>query len=284
MPDEAERPVVVTFDSRYTRAAMAMLHSLSAVRTGQKTTVIALAGELPQRQAYAVTSAAHAAGLDFEIRDMTGACLDLPFDSHGSPAVYYRLHIAELLPEYDSALYVDADTIFLRDPAELLTLDLGPHPLAAVQDVCVPTLGSPDCLPGVPLDEDERALPYFNSGLLVIDLDHWRRLGIGSAALRFATTSAQHVRFWDQDALNHVVRGDWRRLDRRWNVFPLEDIWQAEEFPYYGEEYVPRTGLARLAREAYLIHFVTRHKPWTDSFPAGRLRDLWWSYDEPAVR
>lgn len=284
MREDLQRPIVVAFDSRYARAARAMLHSLAAVRNGQTTTVIALAGDLAPEQARTITSAATSAGLDFEIRDMTGTCLGLPFDSHGSPAVYYRLHIAEALPEYSSAVYVDADTLFLRDPAELLTLDLGPYPLAAVQDVCVPTLGTPGCLPGLPLAEAERALPYFNSGLLVIDLDRWRRREIGPAALRFATTSAQHVRFWDQDALNHVVRGQWHRLDRRWNVFPLEDIWQAEEFPYYGEEHVPRSRLGRLASEAYLIHFVTRHKPWTDTFPAGRLRDLWWSYDGATVR
>jgi lipopolysaccharide biosynthesis glycosyltransferase len=273
------RPIVVTFDDSYVRAATAMLRSLARVRAGKPTTVIALVGGVSPEHVRALSTAGDAMGLSLSVRDVSQTCRGLPYDSHGSPAVYYRLFMGEVLPEFSSVLYVDSDTIFLSDPAELLTLDFDPYPIAAVQDLCVPTLGSPDCLPGCEFTSAERDLPYFNSGLMVVDLDRWRRMGIGAAAVRFATDSPQHVRFWDQDALNAVIRGNWHRLDRRWNVFPLHEIWSVEPFPYHGEGHVPRTRLEQLSREAFLIHFVTRHKPWTHDFPPGRLRDLWLAHD-----
>ncbi len=276
---DTQRPIVVTFDGRYVRAAAAMLRSLARVRTGKPTTVIALVGRISQDQVRALSAMGSAMGLVFELRDVSSSCRGLPYDCHGSSAVYYRLLMGEMLPEFSSVLYVDSDTIFLRDPADLLVLDFEPYPIAAVQDLCVPTLGSPECLPGCELTSAERDLPYFNSGLMVVNLDRWRRMGIGPAAIRFATESPQHVRFWDQDALNAVVRGNWHRLDRRWNVFPLHEIWSVSPFPYHGEEHVSRTHLEKLSREAFLVHFVTRHKPWTREFPPGRLRDLWLAHD-----
>src|SRR4051812_4956017 len=238
--DISERPVVLAFDGGYVRGAMATLRSLARVRAGQPTVVVALVGDVAPSDRRALTGLAASLGVALTIRDVCGARQDLPFDSHGSAAAYYRLLIGELLPDSATALYVDSDTIFLRDPGELLALEFGPHPIAAVQDLCVPTLGSPDCLPGLEFTAEEGEVPYFNSGLMVIDLERWRHLGLGTAAVRFATESPQHVRFWDQDALNAVVRGDWHRLDRRWNVFPLHDIWKVEEFPYHGRAQVSR--------------------------------------------
>ncbi len=275
-----ERPVVVTFDARYVRPVAAVLRSLARVRAGQPTTVIGLVGGVLPEDLVGLFTLAQTLGLTFEVRETPRVMPGLPYDSHGSPAAYYRLMVDQMLPEYSSVLYVDSDTIFLRDPAELLALRFDPYPIAAVQDLCVPTLSSPDCLPGYEIAEAERDVPYFNSGLLIIDLVRWRELDVGGAAMRFAVESPQHVRFWDQDALNAVIRGNWHQLDRRWNVFPLHEIWSIDPFAYYGEEQVSRDRLSELAREAFLVHYVTRHKPWTDGFPPGRLRDLWLAHDE----
>jgi lipopolysaccharide biosynthesis glycosyltransferase len=275
-----DRPVVVAFDAQYVRPVAATLRSLARVRAGRPATIIALVGGgVRSDDLAALARLAARLGMAFDVRDVSRALPGLPYDSHGSPAVYYRLLVAEMLPEYSSALYVDSDTIFLRDPAELLALTFEPFPIAAVQDLCVPTLGSPECLPGYELPGAERDIPYFNSGLLVIDLRQWRDLDIGGSAVRFAIESRQHIRFWDQDALNVVVRGNWYPLDRRWNVFPLHEIWSIAPFAYHGEEHVSRTRLRELSRDAFLLHYVTRHKPWTDDFPSGRLRDLWFAHD-----
>jgi lipopolysaccharide biosynthesis glycosyltransferase len=276
---DAERPIVLTFDGRYVRAATALLCSLARVRAGKLTTIVALVGDISTDRLQSLLALGKAMGLHLDLRDVSRYCRDLPIDCHGSPAVYYRLLIGEMLSEFSSVLYVDCDAIFLRDPAELLALDFDPHPIAAVQDLCIPTLGSPNCLPGYELTSAERGLPYFNSGLMIVNLDLWRRLDIGPTAMRFAAKSPEHVRFWDQDALNAVVRGNWYPLDRRWNVFPLSDIWSVDPFPYHGEEHVPHAQLDQLSRNAFLLHFVTPVKPWTDEFPAGRSQNLWLEHD-----
>src|ERR1700754_1405959 len=98
---------------------------------------------------------------------------------------------------------MDVDTLVLGDLGELFTLDLGGRVLAAAIEPSDPTLGSPRGLEhhaevGLPPD-----LPYFNAGVLVIDLDRWRADEVGVRAV-------EHVRRWapdrmDQDALNVAV-------------------------------------------------------------------------------
>jgi hypothetical protein len=71
---EAQRPIVVTFDGKYVRAAAATLRSLARVRTGKPTTVIALVGGISRDQARALSVMASATGLVFELRDVSRFC------------------------------------------------------------------------------------------------------------------------------------------------------------------------------------------------------------------
>lgn len=219
------RPIVVTFDGTYARAAAALFWSLTRARDGKQTTVIAIVSDVPEGWC----------GLDLTFRDVGDACHDLPVSDHGSPAAYYRLLLSEMLPEFSSVVYVDCDAIFLRDPAELLVDRYEPYPVAAVQDLCNPTLSSPFGLPGYLVPECDRGAPYFNSGLMVMDLDIWRSMRLGPAARQFAREHPHSVPYWDQDALNAVLRGNWYPLDRRWNVVPLNELWTVTPFEYHGE-------------------------------------------------
>ncbi len=277
------RPIVITFDRAYARAAAALLRSLARTRRGKPTTVIAIVGDVPEACRSELRAFADESGLDLQFREVADVCRNLPVSDHGSPAAYYRLLLGEMLLDFSSAVYVDCDAIFLRDPAELLIDAYEPYPVAAVQDLCNPTLGSPLGLPGYPVPRGDQDTLYFNSGLMVIDLDLWRSTRIGSAALRFAVEHPQHVRFWDQDALNAVLRGNWYALDRRWNVVPLGELWTVTPFAYHGEDPVPSALPARPCHGAFLLHYASRLKPWMDGFPPGRSRDRWLEFDEPSA-
>ena len=274
------RPIVITFDSAYARPAAALLRSLARVRCGKPTTVVAVVGDVPEKCRSKLRSFVDESGLELRFREVADGCRDLPVSGHGSPAAYYRLLLGEMLPEFSSVLYVDCDAIFLRDPVDLLLDPYDPYPVAAVQDLCNPTLGSPFGLPGYPLPDADRDTPYFNSGLMVIDLDLWRSMQIGRNAIQFVVDYPQCVRFWDQDGLNAVLRGNWHALDRRWNVVPLCELWTVTPFVYHGAEQVPRALLDRLCREAFLLHYASHLKPWMDGFPPGTSRDRWLEFDE----
>jgi len=69
---------------------------------------------------------------------------------------YYRLMIADLLPEISRALYLDSDIVVMGDISGMLHLDLSQYPLAAALDTLD---ASPDFKRKINLGQ---SVPYFN--------------------------------------------------------------------------------------------------------------------------
>ncbi len=176
-------------------------------------------------------------------------------DSVHLPA-YFRLLIPDLLPqELTRAIYLDSDVLVLRDLERLWRTPLRGRPVGAVQDMVIQTMGNafgPRDDLGVPL-----ATPYFNSGVLLMDLRAWRTKGIGERTIRYLDRNRDWVRFLEQDALNVVLRGNWTELDLLWNVL----IQGPEDtLPMVG--LYPRRLFEAMAVRPYIIHFVGLGKPW----------------------
>jgi lipopolysaccharide biosynthesis glycosyltransferase len=98
---------------------------------------------------------------------------------------------------------------------------------------------------------------YFNSGVLLMDLERWRSEGITEEVLAHAKRYRRHLRFPDQDALNSVLATRWLELEPRWNSV-LNVVWGL------------RRGATPRARRAYdavlerpaILHFLAGPKPW----------------------
>lgn len=171
-----------------------------------------------------------------------------PTHGHLSAATYYRLFLPELLPaELNRVIYLDTDVVVRRPIEELWETDLGPHGVAAVLKPRAGEFGEV----GLSRESD-----YFNAGVLLIDLDRWRTRRIGAAALEFALHRSGRIQGHDQSALNHVLAGNWKRLDPRWN--------QQFKFFVHTADYLRmgRRELRRLRREPFIIHYTTASKPW----------------------
>jgi len=176
---------------------------------------------------------------------------DLPDTGH-----YDRL-LAPYLIDASRALYFDTDILFQGDITELWTTDFEGHPVAAVQDQIIPTIDS-DC--GV-IDWESKGFesgePYFNSGVLVMDLDAWRKRSITEScietALRFIDRFEGPPPLHDQYALNAVLYRDWKPLSLRWNTFAQK---------IKGE-----------LKDTIVVHFAGAHKPFPQStIPSGPIR------------
>src|SRR4051812_29813504 len=108
--------------------------------------------------------------------------------------------------------------------------------------------------------DDVRPKPYFNTGVLVMNLPAWRGTGMAQRALRYAAEGAP-LRWADQDALNAVL-DNWFELESRWNV-QHGNLFS----PCYQPD-TPRTAaLYHDRRDLYaaaaVLHFVGRAKPWS---------------------
>ncbi|MGR7000730.1 glycosyltransferase family 8 protein [Yinghuangia aomiensis] len=153
-------------------------------------------------------------GLDAEFRHVDAAAAG-PIFGWVTGAVYLRLTLGEVLADVPRALYLDVDTLVLGDLRPLLQYDLDGALFGAVRDAQNPVVGAGIALPGwAGLDGVQNGRDYFNSGVLLLDLDGCRRAGLFDAARDFLTKHPDEVRLWDQDALNVAAADRWRRLDR----------------------------------------------------------------------
>lgn len=126
---------------------------------------------------------------------------------------WYRLFLPELLPELDRVLYLDCDLIVVDSLEPLWNTDLSEHYLAAVTNVFqddhfyrIPMLGldSPDV--------------YFNSGVMLLNLEAMRRDDATASVLAWAQQHAEKLDWPEQDALNVVLGHRRLYLHPRWNM------------------------------------------------------------------
>ncbi len=185
---------------------------------------------------------------------------------HLNETVLYRLGIPHFLPaDADRAIYLDADVLAKTDIAALEVEIPADGGLAAVTDYGMPNWrtrfwGKTEPLGELQLDGDE---PYFNAGILGINVTYWREHEVAARAARFLEVHTSRATFYDQDALNYVLRGCWKALHPGWNFPPT----CRDKLSRRGRTVEQCTGLAfeELHRDAKMIHF-TGAKPWDQGF------------------
>ena len=111
--------------------------------------------------------------------------------------------MGKLIPaNINRVIYLDSDIIIKGSLDELWAVDLEKCIIAAVTDPIVNNDRS--------VREKIRLAPeskYFNTGVLVIDLRHWRDARLGERALDFLVNHPELITWWDQCALNHILNG-----------------------------------------------------------------------------
>ncbi len=126
----------------------------------------------------------------------------------GHESTYYRLAIGSVLPA-PRVLFLDCDMIVLQDVTPLWQTDLAGATVGAVPDVSAA---------GRHRLELPHGAPYFNAGLLLIDLDRWRQEDVGSQAASWARNNPDRLTWGDQCALNWTLRDRWHALAPEWNM------------------------------------------------------------------
>jgi lipopolysaccharide biosynthesis glycosyltransferase len=174
-------------------------------------------------------------------------CKDLRVDGHASLANYYRLMAPLMLPaNIQKILYLDSDIIVLRSLEELWNIDLMDQALAAVDDFWPTTELFLEKMKSLELPSTVR---YFNSGVMLMNLNYWRQNNVGERAVAYLRENPTKVTYWDQDALNVILCG-------RWIAVP--SIWNGQDFH--------RT--RRSGPDVSIVHFIGEAKPWHWCWPS----------------
>ena len=154
---------------------------------------------------------------------------------------YFRLFIPNLYPQYDKAIYLDSDIVVLGDIAELYNVNMGNNLIAAAPDDVIQTTKVfqeyAEKVVGV---ADYRN--YFNAGILLMNLDEFRKFNFQEKFLYLLETIKFTVA-QDQDYLNRLCKGKVKIIDKAWDRMPIAIDDMKEE-------------------DIKVIHYNLAYKPW----------------------
>lgn len=143
---------------------------------------------------------------------------DLPISTRWPRVVYARLMLGTLMPaDAKRVIYLDCDTMVRWPIEQLFEAEMDGLPVAAVRDAqATMVIGVRDVREKV--DIFDPALPYFNSGMLLIDLDQWRQMDFSQIFRDLKQSGKLDRLYYDQDILNLTFQNNWKVLPWRWNV------------------------------------------------------------------
>lgn len=178
-------------------------------------------------------------------------------------SIYYRLLLADILSsDLHKILYLDADIIVRHDLSDLWNIDLTGKALAAVPDQYAPD-GACKSL-GYPVEKG-----YFNSGVILFNLDYFRKYGITDKLVSFIKVHPEKLGCPDQDTLNAVLYNE--KID-------LPVIYNVQEGYYRIPPTIDMTEeLDKAVHNPTIVHFSTNNKPW-NKHCHHPLRDLYYEY------
>jgi lipopolysaccharide biosynthesis glycosyltransferase len=180
-----------------------------------------------------------------------------------SGATYERLIIEEYLPDDTTvALWLDCDLLVLDDITVLFQRSLNGHTVCAVRDPFVQYVSSPFGVHNWRELGLTNTKPYFNAGVMLINMVRWRASEVASHALQHIQRYGKKLYFNDQEALNAVIGDNWMTLDDRWNC---------STNPFHAKK--QNLGSDQPA----IIHFAGRIKPW-EVPDLGAAQDLYFQY------
>jgi lipopolysaccharide biosynthesis glycosyltransferase len=255
-----ETPVTIAFTSNYFVPAATMLLSLLNESSGSFKVICLVTDEIPQRMKDELVGLGKGR-MTFDYIPLKGRLQGFYTDPRYTEAASYRLLLPEILPEYDTIVYIDCDVIVRQDVGRLYqTTSLGDNYLGVVYEAPIEKqaerIQSLGCAPR----------QYFNSGFLIMNLAAMRRKKLTDKLLD--SCKVDYLEFPDQDALNQVCQGHVLALS------PVHNSIRTFFLPQYKSDFVQQYSLEmwELVQAHGSIHY-TGGKPWnTVSIKFGE----WW--------
>ena len=174
-------------------------------------------------------------------------------NEHVSLATYFRLLLPTILPEtIKKILYLDGDILCLDSVASLFETDIENYSCAVTPDVRNDDIRIQNRLS---LDKQSG---YFNAGVMLINLDWWRKFDVQNRAIQFVLENKDLCLFHDQDALNVLLQGTCKIISVRYNfqehfLETLADLLIDKK--YFGDIDYAKENIC-------FIHFTGQKKPW----------------------
>jgi lipopolysaccharide biosynthesis glycosyltransferase len=218
--------------------------------------------------------------IHIDVRPLDATSFPYPKFEYPKQIRLERIALGRHLHDISRVVYLDTDLVARRDIAELYDIDLGGRPIGAVVDLHIQRQFILGRIAGGRSDlrsyfentlsiSGDMQKSYFNTGMLILDLDYMRKHKIEERARKILDSSLE-LMIPDQCVVNMLMLSQARLVDSRWNVL------------------VPSTRLSLLIKRTaadkkrrqdlsrpYILHFAGG-KPWRHrSRPKA---SYWWAY------
>ena len=258
---KVEIPIFFSTDDNYVPFLTVALHSIiENARTDYNYKIIILNSELKPENVEKIVEFENE-NFKVEFADVNKKIADvsknmtLGLRDYYSNSIYYRIFIPSLFPNYDKALYLDADIVVIDDISKLYFEDLEDNLLGAVTDDVVNGNDSfkkySETVLGISPSQ------YFNSGILVMNLKKLRDFEIENKFVHLIGTYNFDTIAPDQDYLNYLCKGKVKYIHKGWDRMPMEDENFSDE-------------------DLHLIHYNMFKKPW--HYSEVPYEEFFWNY------
>lgn len=180
-----------------------------------------------------------------------------------------KLYAAELYPNVDKILYIDADMICLGSLKPIESVDMTEYYIAASTDE-----------QGAERHKQRLNLPhdafYGCAGLVWFNLNKWRKEDVCQKCFNYFNSPANRdiIKWGEQDVLNKVCQGHIYELPIVYNMFSFYWLHHGRNIPI---RY--RDNMIEHKHNTVIIHYIDSCKPWfkDNHFP---LKKYYWQYHQ----
>ena len=180
---------------------------------------------------------------------------------------YYRLALAELLPNINKIIYLDGDTLIFIDLKEMYDIDMDNYYYKGFLDYLRDTFIPKNTL-------------YICSGVLLINLEELRKDDIVNITYKFMEENKNRLmkeKYHDQPIINAICYKKNGILPAKYGMFNFETfkiLFKYTKHYRYKYKY-SRKELVQALRNPRILHY-NKKKPWKIRYKYKM--ELWWNY------
>ena len=169
---------------------------------------------------------------------------------YGNIMMYARLLLPSMLPNLDKVIYLDCDLVVCKDLKSLWETDVNDMAVAMAPDLWYQDKGT---LSRLGINNN-----YLNSGVIVMNLDYWRKHDVQNRLLSYIIDKGKELIYNDQDALNVILQKERRQLPVKYNVTPYYFNRNLDNYPKEMHEEIREARINPI-----IFHFLGNIKPWS---------------------
>ena len=249
--------LLVTLDENYIPPLQVLLTSIHATNPGEPITLYLMHSGIPAEKLSSVEALCALYGIElWPVPVGSELFEDAPVTKQYPQEMYYRLLTPHLLPgDVHRVLYLDPDTLVINPLRPLWETELDGNVFAAASHK-----GKTELVSGINQVRLGTESKYFNSGVLLIDLDAARREVKPEEIFDFVEHHGRELVLPDQDVLNALYGERTLELD--------DAVWNYDARNF--NTYLLRSGgdcdLDWVLGHTAILHFCGKTKPWQPGY------------------